>query len=127
MSRFTNPAMQAFVAQIVDPLVFGQALIARCHGGFELRHIEDRDRPCEQLRVVPIKDVRALAQFASSGEFRPLKSAPNLPAGWRVLANTAEELESTLEQLYPGAIVDWVSARGSPVPRTNFREFAERQ
>jgi hypothetical protein len=122
-----NPALQAFVAQLGDELLMAQVLVRRMVGGYELRHDADRDRALAALRVVPLSELRALAQATAAGAFRPLKSAPNLPSGWRApLANDAE-LEAALQQLYPGAVADWFAARQSPPPVTGYREFTARQ
>ena len=40
----THPALDAFVAQITDRLVFAQVIIRRTQKGFELRHVDDPDR-----------------------------------------------------------------------------------
>lgn len=122
-----NPALQAFVAQLGDELLMAQVLIRRVGGGYALRHESDRNRELAALRLVPLSELRALAQTTAAGAFRPLKSAPNLPSGWRAhLANDAE-LEAALRQLYPGAVADWFAARQSPPPATGYREFTARQ
>src|ERR1041385_7585742 len=111
MPSVANPAVRAFVAQIRNDLVFGQVVIRRTENGYELRHVDDGDRAPAALRELNVTDLRALAQFSSQGAFRPLKSAPNLPAGWVSRARDDAELESALNRLYPGAIADWFAAQ----------------
>src|SRR5687767_3481956 len=101
MAPPTNPAVEAFIARIGNELVFAQVSISRAGKNFELRHAVERDAPAEKLRLVPPGNLRALAQFTASGGFRPLKAAPNLRTGWRVVANDDAELEVALNQLYP--------------------------
>ena len=36
-------------------------------------------------------------------------------------------MDAALQQLYPGAIVDWFAAQTQPAPVTGYREFTERQ
>ena len=127
MVMIENPALKAFVAQAGDEVVLAQVLIRRNDGGHELRHVQDREAAIESLRAVRPAEARLLAQFTLAGEFRPLKAAPTLPGGWRILAATDLELEQALSGLYPGALADWHAARTLNPPVTNFRPFTERQ
>ena len=127
MSEFSNPAIEAFVGHIRNELPFAQVLIRRRDYGFELRHVEDRDRAEAELRELKLSDLRALAQFTSGGSFRPLKSAPNLQTGWVLRVKGDEELASALDRLYPGAVVDWFAAQSPQPPVTDYREFTGRQ
>jgi hypothetical protein len=128
MVMIENPALKAFVAQIGGvEVVLAEVLIRRNVGGYELRHVQDRDMADESLRAVRPVEARLLAQFTSAGEFRPLKAAPTLPTGWRIMAATDAELEQVLSVLYPGALADWHAARMSNPPVTNYRSYTERQ
>jgi hypothetical protein len=122
-----NRALKAFVERIHPEFVLAQVVIRRQGSGFELRHAEDGARPAEELRLAEPGAVRELAQFTAGGAFRPLKSAPNLRAGWRVVAPDEAALESVLNQLYPGAVADWWAAQSPDPPVTSYREFVERQ
>lgn len=127
MTVVTNPALQAFVAQLGDELLLAQVLIRRAGRGYELRHEADRQRAPGELRLAPLPELRALAQLTASGAFRPLKSAPNLQSGWRAQLADDAELDAALQQLYPGAVADWFAAQKPPAPITHYREFTERQ
>jgi hypothetical protein len=122
-----NPALKAFIAQLSDELLFAQVVIRRAGCCYELRHELDRQRGPDELRQIPVPDLRSLALHTTTGAFRPLKSAPNLQAGWRAVAQNEEELESALNQLYPGTIADWFAAQQQPAPVTHYREFTGRQ
>ena len=122
-----NPALTEFLAAFATEIVLGQVLIHRAARGFELRHAVDRDLSADLLKIVPLNELRPLAQFTSTGAFRPLKSAPNLRRGWRAFADDDKALELALNQLYPGAIADWFAARATPPPITSYREFTARQ
>jgi 4Fe-4S iron-sulfur cluster binding domain/DR2241 stabilising domain len=145
MLKIENLALNAFVASIGDECVLAQVLIRRgpspftltlspprgegterC-AGYELRHVDDAATTADNLRLVTINDARLLAQSTASGEFRPLKSAPNLQRGWRLVAVNDAELEAALSRLYPGAVADWFAARSVNPPVTNYREYANRQ
>ncbi len=121
-----NPALKAFVAQIGAELVLAQVLIRRLGTGYELRHLEDA-AATEGLRQIGLEEVRALAQSTALGEFRPLKSAPTLQRGWRMVARNDGELELALSRLYPGAVADWFAAQSANPPVTHYREYANRQ
>ena len=127
MTAVANPALQKFIAQLGDELVLAQIIIRRAGRGYELRHEADRARPLAELRLVPVAELRALAQSTAGGAFRPLKSAPNLQSGWRASMDNDVELEAALSHLYPGAVADWSAARQPSPPVTHFREFTERQ
>jgi hypothetical protein len=122
-----NPDLAAFLAALPEEIVFGQALIQRAGAGYKLRHTADRDAAVETLQLLKMEDLRAWAQSADGGLFRPLKSAPNLRRGWRVIAPDGPSLGLCLHHLYPGAVADWYAAQGETPPVTSYREFAGRQ
>lgn len=125
MVEVANPALDAFVARIGQESVFGQVLIQKQTDGWELRHAADRD--VSDLKPVSVPQLRGLAQFTDKGTFRPLKSAPNLQTGWRVVVKTQADLEAAVNDLYPGAIADCLAAQQTPPPVTHYREFTNRQ
>jgi hypothetical protein len=127
VTAVANPALKAFIAQLGDELLFAQVVIRRAERGYELCHEADRQRAPNELRLTPVSELRALALHTAAGAFRPLKSAPNLRAGWRVAAQNDEELEAVFHQLYPSAIADWFAAQQQPAPVTHYREFTNRQ
>src|SRR6266540_419759 len=110
MIAVANPALEKFLAQLGRELLLAQLLIRRLDAGYELRHETDRAAAPEGLRLVTVAELRTLAQFTADRAFRPLKSAPNLPAGWRAVATTDAALQEAVEHLYPGAIADWFVA-----------------
>lgn len=122
-----NPDIGALAARIKTELLFGQVLIRRANGGFELRHAADCGSEPGGLRLLAGQRIRALAQFTSSGEYRPLKSAPNLPTGWRIAAPDECALATALHHLYPGAVADCLAAQTAPPPVTSYRQFTARQ
>jgi hypothetical protein len=127
MVALANPALEKFVAQIGNELLLAQVLITRKERGYELRQVADRSAAAEDLRLVQLPDLRSLAQFTAEGNFRPLKPAPNLQGGWRVLLANDEQLEMALSLLYPAAVADWFAAQAEPPPVTSFRDFTNRQ
>lgn len=122
-----NPDLAAFLEAFEGELVFGQALLQRAERGFTLRHVHDRAAAPGTLRLLTVDALRPLAQFTAEGVFRPLKSAPNLAAGWRAQASDAAELYLALAALYPGAAPDWFAALSDNPPITSYRKFTARQ
>jgi hypothetical protein len=127
MSVIENPALKAFIAQILDELILAQVLIRRNGTGYDLRHLDDTTLPLDSLHPIEIHEARALAQATAAGEFRPLKSAPTLPRGWRITAKSDAELERALSDLYPGAVADWYAAQSAQPPVTHYRNYTNRQ
>lgn len=133
MAVVNNPALAACCASLASELVLAQVLVRRQAADFELRHINDRDTAAAGLKVVPVGELRALANHTATGEFRPIKAAPNLRNGWLCRAASEAELELALNQLYPGAIADWFAVQQAEhglitrAPVTDYREFTARQ
>ena len=127
MTAQASPALEPFLLQVGTGLTLGQVLIQPLEPGYELRHETDRACPAAALRTVPLPELRALTQSTVHGAFRPLKSAPTLQAGWRLLAPNPAELEAALNILYPGALADWFATRSNPDAATPYREFTDRQ
>lgn len=127
MAAVNNPALAAFCALLAPELVLAQVLVRRQAGSFELCHVSDRAAAPESLRAVAVSELRALANHTAAGEFRPIKAAPNLRAGWRCVVANETEVELALNQLYPGAIADWFVAQQATPPVTHYRDFTARQ
>jgi hypothetical protein len=122
-----NPDLRALLAAFDREMVFGQVLVRRLEQGFELRHEADRDADTVCLTRLNGTELRDWGQTTEGGAFRPLKSAPNLRAGWRALAADGEALELLLHYIYPGAVADWFAAQGPQPPITSYRQFTARQ
>ena len=117
----------AFTVAIGPELTLAQVLIRRVGTGYELHHIDDRDVSADSLKELTLPEARVWAQFNAAGEFRPLKSAPDLRRGWSLFAASDAELETALTHLYPGAVADWFAARSANPPVTDYRAYTGRQ
>jgi len=124
---FRSSALQWFVQQIGDELLVAQVLVHRQKGGYELRHIADREVSSDKLILQLPEGAHGIAQVAEDGSFRPLKSCPNLRRGWLILAKSDLELETALNGFYPGFIPDLSAVRTSTPHITHYREFTNRQ
>jgi hypothetical protein len=129
MGDFPNPALARFLAELKSNLVWGQLWIKRTGSHFEIRHFADRAAEPQDLRKVAPAELRELAMKDSHGRYRPLKSAPDLLNGWILICEGEEELQTAVEILYPGSIVDWFyeNSSGTSPPITHYRQFVGRQ
>jgi hypothetical protein len=122
-----NPWLAHFIDARWDEVVIAQVLVKRTAGGFELRHVADERAEVGALKAIRPSDARKIANFNAAGEYRPLKSTPDLPSGWMVRANSPEELEEALNNFYPNALADRFALNQTPPPITGYREFTARQ
>ena len=122
-----NPAIEAFVEAIGAEKVWGQILILPSQSGYSIRHVADRLVPAEQLKSIGLSDARKLAMFTATGQFRPLRTAPDLAGGWLLTCADAGDLWRSLQEFYPGSVADWFAVRNGVAPPTHYREFTARQ
>jgi hypothetical protein len=104
----------------------GQIVIGAVSDGFELRHRDDLERPDLQTWR-RVEDARILANHDDAGVYRPLKSAPNLAHGWRLIVPDAESLRRALDYFYPAMLGVRLSDRRRELPVRPLRATLERQ
>ena len=86
--------------------LIGQIKITPTPKGFTLRHQDDAGR--EDLEVFSSPDDAALiARQNDAGDYRPLKTAPNLRHGWELRLNSLAALRLALDGIYPAALGNW--------------------
>ncbi len=123
MDASENP--RQFLARCLERgrLLIGEVLLEQ---DFSLRHAKDASLHDLTIHTDPI-DAREIARYDGEGNFRPLKSAPNLRRGWLLQAGSLEGMELALEFLYPAALglcVSWMRGTLHPTP---LRETLNRQ
>lgn len=110
MSRDLTARLAEWLAQ--GGTRIGQIVIRATEEGFELRHAEDAGRS-DLTRFTRWEDARPLANAGDAGAFRPLKTAPNLRHGWRLVLRDAGEVRKALDYFYPAMLgVAESNARG---------------
>lgn len=127
-----NPATAAreafalWVSETPEGRTFGQVHIHRePDGAYYLHHVADAD---EDLRATDDpREAREIAKLNATGEYRPLKSSPNLRRGWALRLRDSGELATAMNYLYPAAIVHWHLHRERRLEVTDYRENAARQ
>ncbi len=109
-------------------LVFGQLYLTRNdESNFEACHLDDMGDKVSLVPVDSVTDLRELAKFDASGEYRPLKTAPTLKGGWKTCCDDAAEFLKRLDAIYPAVFATWIAyARGEHHP-TSLRRTLDRQ
>ncbi len=126
-----SAAREAFAAWVGEAggegRVFGQVRVTGMGDGFYLlHHVEDDQTPGLILNEDP-RAAREISKTTEAGEYRPLKSSPNLRRGWELRLSGARDLRVAMNLLYPAAIVHWHLYREGRLRTTSYRENAARQ
>jgi hypothetical protein len=106
--------------------VFGQVLVRATLDGYSLRHTDDAGATELKVHEDP-RAAREIAKLTEAGEYRPLKSSPNLRRGWELRVADGRGLATAMNYLYPAGIVHWHLYREGRLGVTSFRENAARQ
>lgn len=104
----------------------GQIEIRQHEGGFALSHREDSGREDLESYHSP-RDAEILAKFDDAGNFRPLKSAPNLRHGWRLEVVDLVALQEALDLFYPGRLAALIAWEAHRLTATPLRATLDRQ
>jgi hypothetical protein len=122
----SREAFAAWVDEVAEGRTFGQVLVRRTATGYSLRHVEDAGATNLELHE-DARAAREIAKLTEDGEYRPLKSSPNLRRGWEIRVRDARELAIAMNYLYPAGMVHWHLHREGRLEITSFRENAARQ
>jgi len=122
----SNPAAPALESALTDRFHFGQILVRKINGAFVLSHCGDETR--KKLKTFQsAEDAIELSKFDDSGNYRPLKTAPNLAHGWRLELARLEELQRALDYFYPGRLAVFLAWKTGQLHTTPLRETLDRQ
>jgi len=122
-----NSIERCLDAALTGPLYFGQILIQKIGaGGFVLSHRDDKT--LDELKTSRnAEDAIEIAKYDDAGNYRPLKTAPNLRHGWRLELDTLEELRRALDYFYPGRLAVFAAWKSGKLQTTPLRETLNRQ
>jgi hypothetical protein len=84
----------------------------------------------ERLDLEVLEDPRSareVSKLDENGEYRPLKSSPNLRRGWELRLTDDRDLLIAINYLYPAAVVHWHLHREDELEVTDYRQNAARQ
>jgi sirohydrochlorin cobaltochelatase len=106
---------------------FGQISIeAKNDGTFALTHREDAPRN-DLVPYAEADDAAGLARFDDARKYRPLKTAPNLRHGWRLILPDRSALGIALDLFYPGRLAAFLAWETGALVTTPLRETLQRQ
>jgi sirohydrochlorin cobaltochelatase len=109
------------------PFSFGQILVQKRTGaGFVLLHRDDAS--LDKLQTYQdAENAIEIAKYDDAGDYRPLKTAPNLRHGWRLELATVEELRRALDYFYPSRLAVFTAWKSGYLKTTALRETLDRQ
>jgi sirohydrochlorin cobaltochelatase len=112
---------------LAAPFSFGQILVEKREGaGFVLLHRDDAS--LDQLQKYrDAEDAIGIAKYDDAGNYRPLKTAPNLRHGWRLELASVEELRRALDYFYPGRLAVYAAWKSGNLKTMSLRETLDRQ
>jgi sirohydrochlorin cobaltochelatase len=73
------------------------------------------------------EDAIEIARYDDAGNYRALKTAPNLRHGWRMEFRTSDDLKRALDHFYPGRLAIFVAWKTGRLRTTPLRETLDRQ
>jgi sirohydrochlorin cobaltochelatase len=102
------------------------AIECRDDGTFALSHRDDA--ALENLALQQEPDAATeLARFDDAGNYRPLKTAPTLRHGWKLVLENLSALRTALDLFYPGRLAAMFAFAQNELTTTPFRATLERQ
>jgi sirohydrochlorin cobaltochelatase len=121
-----NSIEKLLEASLITPFCLGQILVQESGDNFVLSHRDDDPRnPSATFRNPD--DAIEIAKYDDAGNYRPLKTAPNLRHGWRMELGTDEELKRALDHFYPGRLAIFIAWKTGHLRTMPLRETLERQ
>ncbi len=120
--------MQDPVERILEaiPFCLGQILVRKTGKNFVLCHRDDEAQDVLEMFQNP-EDVIEIAKYDDDGNYRPLKTAPNLRHGWGMELRTSGEIKQALDRFYPGRLALFMAWQGGQLRTTPLRETLARQ
>jgi sirohydrochlorin cobaltochelatase len=125
----SGPAQEIALAQWLAAGLRGIGQISietKDDGTFALTHHEDALRN-DLASYVQSDDAAQLARFDDAGNYRPLKTAPNLRHGWRLVLPDRNALNLALDLFYPARLAAFLAWKTGGLATTPLRETLERQ
>ena len=127
LAASSREAFAAWVDANPGGRIFAQVLVRPMPpAGYSLCHEVDADAAGLNLHKDP-RAAREIAKLTEAGDYRPLKSSPNLRRGWELRVGDARELAIAMNYLYPAGISHWHLYREGRLETTDFRDNAARQ
>jgi sirohydrochlorin cobaltochelatase len=103
----------------------GQLEISASDDSFVVYHRDDAGR--NNLTNHASDDAVEIAKFDDAGNYRALKTAPNLRHGWKIFVNNAAEVAQAIDAIYPGRLAVLRALDSGMLVTTSLRETLNRQ
>lgn len=103
----------------------GQLEISRSAGGYVVSHRDDVGR--NDLKYFEVDAAFEVAKFDDAGNYRPLKTAPTLRHGWKIVTHDANDVLRTVDAIYPGRLAILHGFESGTLKTTSLRETLHRQ
>jgi len=116
----------AVEAVLDERICVGEILVRKIDGGFVLSHRDDQTRNDLQI-FGNAEDAVEVARYDDAGNYRPLKTAPNLRHGWRLELVDLDQLRIALDHFYPGRLAIFAAWKSDLLKTTPLRETLDRQ
>src|SRR5260370_5423207 len=110
------------------PISLGELVIRQVEpASYSIRHWQDDQQ--ERKLTVKTEAIAALdiVRYDEQGNYRPLKGAPNLQAGWELRLDSIAEVRQAIDYFYPGAFATWLAYNRSEVTPGVLRQTLTRQ
>jgi len=122
-----DPVETLLEIALTAPFYFGQVLVQKTTTErFVLSHRDNE--AADQLKIFrSAEDAIEIAKHDDVGNYRPLKTAPNLRHGWRLELETLEDLRRALDYFYPGRLAMFAAWKSDKLKTTPLRETLDRQ
>jgi len=122
-----NPVERSLEPALTPPFDFGELFVRKTTtGGFVVSHRDDDS--LDQLQMHQnAEDALEIAKYDDAGNYRPLKTAPNLRHGWRLELARLDELQRSLDYFYPGRLAVFAAWKSDYLKTTPLRETLDRQ
>lgn len=109
------------------PVRIGEIVIQRtANAAFAFSHRDDAGQG-GLVEYRNANDATEIARYDDAGKYRPLKTAPNLRHGWRLLVQTTAEMRLALDLFYPGRLAAFRAWKSETLVTTPFRTTLARQ
>ena len=120
-------AFAHWVSDIPEGRVFGQVRVRAEGDGYVVHHVGDEDVAEALVEHGDPREAREISKLTGEGEYRPLKSSPNLRRGWMLRLDGEGSLYIAMNYLYPAGVVHWYLHREGRLEVTSYRQNAARQ
>jgi sirohydrochlorin cobaltochelatase len=120
--------MEHSVEQALEavPFCFGQILVRKTGDDFVLCHRDEEAHDDLEIFQDPDHAIE-IARYDDAGNYRALKTAPNLRHGWSMELRTSDRLKRALDHFYPGRLAIFIASKTGRLRTTPLRETLDRQ